>query len=56
MEDSRLPKTIFFSELANRYRNTGSLVKKYKDNIKSSLIAYHIPISTGINLAKDYST
>ena len=37
MDDTRLPKMIFFSELASGTRNTGHSLKRFKDCLKASL-------------------
>jgi hypothetical protein len=39
MDGMRLPKTIFFSELASGNRNSDSPVKRFRDCLKSSLKA-----------------
>ena len=56
MENSRLPKTIFFSKLANRCRNIGGSVRQSKDNNNSSPNDCDIQIANWINLAEECTT
>ena len=53
MEDSRLPKQVFCSELAIGKRKQGGQRKRYKDCLKRSLRACNIPIPGWESLAKD---
>ena len=53
MEDSRLPKQVFCSELAVGKRKQGGQRKRYKDCLKRSLRACNIPIPGLESLAKD---
>eukprot|EP00745_Piridium_sociabile_P040226 TRINITY_DN767_c0_g1_i3.p1 TRINITY_DN767_c0_g1~~TRINITY_DN767_c0_g1_i3.p1 ORF type:complete len:1045 (-),score=247.16 TRINITY_DN767_c0_g1_i3:182-3316(-) len=55
MDDSRLPKSIFFSELASGTRKAGAPVKRYKDSLKSSLKACNTPVTGWERLANDRS-
>ena len=57
MEDSRLPKQIFCSELVRRTRRRGwgggggGHIKRYKDSIKNSTRACNIPVKGREHLA-----
>ena len=51
MEDSRLPKQLFFSELARGTRKQGGQVKRYKDNLKQSLRTCNVPVTGWESLA-----
>ena len=51
MEDNRLPKQLFCSELAKGTRKQGGQIKRYKDNLKQSLRACKIPVIGWENLA-----
>ena len=51
MEDSRLPKQIFCSELARSTRRQGGQTKRYKDSLKNSLCACDIPVKGWEHLA-----
>ena len=42
MEDHRLPKVVFYSELSTGHRDRGALKKRYKDCLKKSLNVCHI--------------
>ena len=53
MNDTRLPKTIFFSELASGARNVGRPHKRFKDSLKTSLGACGIPRKGWEILASD---
>ena len=53
MEDSRLPKQVFCSELAIGKCKQGGQRKRYKDCLKRSLRACNIPIPGWESLAKD---
>ena len=51
MDDNRLPKRIFWGELATGKRTTGSQYKRYKDTLKASLKNFNIDPDTWENLA-----
>ncbi|KAL8580199.1 hypothetical protein ACOMHN_049259 [Nucella lapillus] len=53
MEDSRLPKQIFCSELAQGTRRQGGQIKRYKNSLKNSRHACGIPIVGWEHLAAD---
>ena len=53
MPDTRLPKVIFYSELANGKRKTGAPKKRYKDSLKCSLKDCFIDVKTWENLSLD---
>ena len=55
MEDSRLPKQIFCSELARGTRRQGGQTKRYKDSLKNSLCACDTPVKGWAHLAADRS-
>ena len=55
MEDSRLPKQIFYSELAHGTRRQGGQTKRYKDSPKNSVRACDIPVKGWEHLAVDGS-
>jgi hypothetical protein len=55
MDDKRLPKMVFFSELASGARNTGRPLKRFKDCLKVSLGACGIPSLGWETLATDRS-
>ena len=55
MEDSRLSKQIFCSELARGTRRQGGQTKRYKDSLKNSLRACDIPVKGWEHLAADRS-
>ena len=44
MNDSRLPKAVFYGELAKRKRLRGGQRLRYKDVVKRHLKATHIPV------------
>ena len=46
MEDSRIPKSLFYGELVDGHRSRGGQHKRYKDVLKSSLKACNIPTGT----------
>jgi len=45
MEDSRLPKQLFCSEIARGTRKQGGQIKRYKDSLKQSMRACNIPVT-----------
>ena len=51
MQDSRLPKQLFCSELVRGTRKQGGQTKRYKDTLKQSLRACNIPITGWEGLA-----
>ena len=51
MEDNRLPKQIFCSELACGTRRQGGQTKRYKDSLKNSLRACDTPVKGWEHLA-----
>ena len=51
LEDDRLPKQIFCSELANGKRQPGGQKKRYKDALKCNLKICNIPPSSWTELA-----
>ena len=51
MEDTRLPKQLFCSELASGTRKPGGPAKRYKDTLRQSLRACNIPIKGWESLA-----
>ena len=53
MDDSRLPKKVFFSELSQGSRNQGGPAKRFKDSLKASLRNCGIPILGWEALAAD---
>ena len=55
MEDSRLSKQIFCSELARGTRRQGGQTKRYKDSLKNALRACDIPVKGWGHLAADRS-
>ena len=46
MKDDRLPKRLFFGELAKGKRNHGVQKKRYKDTLKASLKQLHLNPAT----------
>jgi len=55
MDDSRLPKMVFYCELASGYRKVGRPYKRYKDSLKASLTACNIPHREWETIATDRS-
>ena len=55
MEDSRLPKQSFCSELAHGTRRQGGQTKRYKDSLKNSQRACDIPVKAWEHHAADRS-
>ena len=55
MEDNRLPRQIFCSELACGTRRQDGQTKRYKDSLKNSQRACDIPIKAWDHLAADRS-
>ena len=56
MDDNRLPKRIFYGELATGKRTTGGQYKRYKDTLKASLKNFNIDPDTWENLASIRTT
>ena len=56
MDDNRLPKRIFYQELATGKRTTGGQYKRYKDTLKASLKNFNIDPDTWENLASIRTT
>jgi len=55
MDDSRFPKMVFFSEPASSARHIGRPPKRFKDCLKTSLVACGIPFQGWGTLASDRS-
>ena len=53
MENSRLPKQIFYSELTQGVRGKGRPLLRYKDTLKERLISCKLPHNTWEALAAD---
>ena len=53
MEDSRMPKTVFYGELSQGKRNRGAPRKRFKDQLKRQLRAASIPEKDWESIAKD---
>ena len=53
MNDSRLPKAVFYGELAKGKRLRGGQRLRYKDVVKRHLKATHIPVDHWETLAQD---
>ena len=51
MDDNRLPKRMFYGELASGKRTTGGQFKRYKDTLKASLKKFNINPDTWENTA-----
>ena len=45
MEDNRLPKQLFCSELVRGTRKQGCQINRYKDSLKQSMRACNIPVT-----------
>ena len=43
MDDHRIPKRVFYSQLAHGSRTSGGQMKRYKDTLKVNLKACDIP-------------
>ena len=56
MDDNRLPKRIFYGELATGKRTTGGQYKHYKDTLKASLKNFNIDPDIWENLASIRTT
>ena len=55
MEDSRIPKQLFYGELQHGERKAGGQRKRYKDNLKVYLKDFKIDVETWENSASDRS-
>jgi transcription termination factor 2 len=53
MPDDRLPKRILYAELVNGNRPVGGPKKRFKDQLKRTLIASDIPLSHWVETAND---
>lgn len=53
MSNERIPKALFFGELAEGKRSTGGQRKRYKDVLKATLKAYNIDSKTWTQMAQD---
>ena len=56
MDDYRIPKQVFFSQLAHGSRSCGGQYKRYKDTLKANLKACDIPANELESLALDRSS
>jgi len=56
LNDSRLPKQIFFGELGSGTRAQGGQRKRFKDNLKANFKVCHIDLTTWEDLARDRSS
>ena len=53
MDNSRLPKQLFYAELSAARRHTGGQRKRYEDMLKSTLKAHGIPVNKWQAVAHD---
>jgi len=56
MNNDRLPKQVFFGELASGHRTVGAPKKRFKDTLKKTLKNYGIPTESWTELASDRSS
>nr|VZI16231.1 unnamed protein product [Spirometra erinaceieuropaei] len=56
MDDERLPKRLFYGEVATGSRRQGGQIRRYKDTLKSSLKRLHINPTNWEELARDRPT
>nr|VZH95819.1 unnamed protein product [Spirometra erinaceieuropaei] len=56
MDDERLPKRLFYGDVATGSRRQGGLIRRYKDTLKSSLKRLHINPTNWEELARDRPT
>jgi len=56
MEDTRLPKITFYSELEHGTRSHGGQLKRYKDMLKMNMRACNLPPNELENLTADRSS
>nr|VZI48144.1 unnamed protein product [Spirometra erinaceieuropaei] len=53
MDDERLPKRLFYGDVATGSRRQGGQIRRYKDTLKSSLKRLHINPTNWEDLARD---
>ena len=53
MDNSRLPRQLFYAELSTSRQQIGGQRKRYKDTLKSTLKAYGIPVDKWQVVAQD---
>nr|VZI35983.1 unnamed protein product [Spirometra erinaceieuropaei] len=56
MDDERLPKRLFYGDVATGSRRQGGQIRRYKDTLKSSLKRLHINPTDWEELARDRPT
>ena len=56
MDDTRIPKAIFYGQLDGGFRGRGAPLKCYKDNLKTTLRKCNIQHNSFTQLAKDRPT
>nr|VZI09432.1 unnamed protein product [Spirometra erinaceieuropaei] len=56
MDDERLPKRLFYGDVATGSRRQGGQIRRYKDTLKSSLKHLHINPTNWEELARDRPT
>nr|VZH99832.1 unnamed protein product [Spirometra erinaceieuropaei] len=56
MDDERLPKRLFYGDVATGSRRQGGQIRRYKDTLKSSLKRLHINPTNWEELARDRPT
>nr|VZI41885.1 unnamed protein product [Spirometra erinaceieuropaei] len=56
MDDERLPKRLFYEDVATGSRRQGGQIRRYKDTLKSSLKRLHINPTNWEELARDRPT
>nr|VZI27581.1 unnamed protein product [Spirometra erinaceieuropaei] len=56
MDDERLPKRLFYGDVATGSRRQGGPIRRYKDTLKSSLKRLHINPTNWEELARDRPT
>nr|VZI47292.1 unnamed protein product [Spirometra erinaceieuropaei] len=56
MDDERLPKRLFYGDVATGSRRQGGQIRRYKDTLKSSLKRLQIHLTNWENLALDRPT
>nr|VZI09519.1 unnamed protein product [Spirometra erinaceieuropaei] len=56
MEDERLPKRLFYGDVATGSRRQGGQIRRYKDTLKSSLKRLHINPTNWVELSHDRPT
>lgn len=55
MDDKRLPKQVFYSQIKNAKREPGGQKQRYKDNLKATLKTCQINITNWEDLSRDRS-